>query len=630
MSANPFERHAPLSQIEEPTWEFEYGITASSLETLRGTVGRKVGPMIVVVGIVFVVLLARLFILQIVEGKTYRLAADGNSIRTSEIPAPRGLITDRDGAPIVKNVAGFSVDIIPAYLPQEAAERDKTLAVVAKETGVIPDRASLDAAGQSLEPVSVALNLPYEQALLLELKLASLPGIVVTKRPKREYQDVPGIGHLLGYIGTISREELAVAQTRGDIRYGYTSVVGKTGLELTYEDTLKGIDGKTQLEVDAIGKKIRQLASILPEPGNTVRLHLHTRVQETMSHALAAAVERVGSKAGAAVAVDPKTGGILGLASFPSFEPEVFSPGGDKATVEGLLSDPDHPLVNRPIAGVYPPGSTIKPLWAAAALEEGTINPNTTVVSVGGFNIGEFSFKDWKAGGHGLTDVKKGIAESVNTFFYAVTGGHASVPGLGIDRLKRYAALFGIGAETGIDLPGEGRGFFPDPDWKRRTRGEGWFIGNTYQLGIGQGDVLVTPIELLMAEVSVINGGELLKPQVVQSVTNSSGEVIKSYEKEVIRANFIRPEHLQVVKEGMRMTVTDGSARTLNDLPVEAGGKTGTAQYASNKKTHAWFFGFAPWNDPQIAIIVLVEGGGEGTTAAAPVAKEVFRAYFSP
>ena len=627
---NPFERYAPLSEVEEPTWEFEYGITTSSVDTAREAIAKKVSPLLMLSGLCFLILLGRLMFLQIVRGETYRLAAQGNSIRTSEIAAPRGLIEDRLGNPIVKNVASFSLEVIPAYLPTEQGERSIVLQAVQERTGVGVDTGQIAAAGQTLEPLTLKEELPYEQALAWEIQLADLPGVAITKRPRREYQDLPGIAHLLGYIGKISREELDAAQARGDARYGYTSVVGKSGLEVMYETDLKGSDGKTQLEVDARGRKIRQLASIAPVPGNNLQLFLDPEVQQVLSTTLADSVGRVGSKAGAGVAIDPKTGGILALSSFPSFEPEVFSPGGDPQTVEKLLADPNHPLVNRPIAGVYPPGSTIKPLWAAAGLQEGTISTETTVLSVGGFNVGQFPFKDWKGGGHGLTDVKKGIAESVNTFFYAVAGGYGGIPGLGIERLKKYATLFGIGEPTGVDLPSEGKGFFPDPDWKRRTRGEGWFLGNTYQVGIGQGDVLVTPMELLMAETSIINGGELLRPQAVQKITNPAGEIVREFGKQVIRGNFIDPANLQIVKEGMRETITDGSARSLNDLPVEAGGKTGTAQFASNKKTHAWFFGFAPWQDPQIAILVLIEGGGEGTTAAVPVAKEVFRAYFTP
>lgn len=630
MNMNPFERFPPLAEVEEPTWEFEYGITASNVDTYRENVARRISPMLLTAGVLFTVLFGRLLTLQIVQGETYRLAAQGNSIRTSEITAPRGLIQDRFGSPIVKNVANYSLEVIPAYLPSSPEERRAIYDMIAKQTGVIVDEAQIASSGLTLEHITLLEDIPADQALALQIELANTPGVIVNIRPRREYQDIPGIAHLLGYIGKISKEELQNARDRGDVRYGYTSVVGKSGLERAYEDALKGLDGKTQLEVDARGRKIRQLASIQPKPGNNLQLYLDPEVQRVLSESLAAYIGRVGSKAGAAIAIDSKTGGILGLASFPTYEPEVFSTGGNTEAVQKLLNDPQHPLVNRPIAGVYPPGSTIKPLWAAAGLQEKTISTESTIQSMGGFNIGQFAFKDWKAGGHGLTDVKKAIAESVNTFFYAVAGGYANIPGLGIGRLKQYAARFNIGGKTGIDLPGEGKGFFPDPDWKRRTRGESWFIGNTYQVGIGQGDVLVTPIGLLMAENSLVNGGEVLKPQIVQKVIASDGSIVQEYGKTVVRSNGISPENLQIVKEGMRMTVTDGSARLLGDLPVAAGGKTGTAQYASNKKTHAWFFGFAPWNDPEIAVLVLVEGGGEGTTAAAPVAKEVLNAYFTP
>jgi penicillin-binding protein 2 len=629
MIKNPFERYLPISEVEESAAELEFGISISKESNARASILRKVAPLLGGACILYFALFGRLLDLQISQGAYFRLLALGNSIRTSDIVAPRGLIVAEDGSLLVKNVPHFSLEITPAYLPAADEERATLFETITQVTGLPVDQHTLAEVGRTLEPVVLADHIPYDQAIVWEVQLTNLPGITMAKRPDRAYEDIPGIAHILGYIGKISREELDAAQARGDRRYGYTSVIGKTGLELTYEDVLKGVDGKTQVEVDARGRKIRQLASIPPEPGHTLILALHRVVQETLSRSLADSVKRVGSQAGAAIAINPKTGGILGMASFPTFEPEVFSGGGSRDEAMRLLSNPNHPLVNRAIAGVYPPGSTIKPLWAAAALQEGIINTKSSVLSVGGFTVGQFAFRDWKAGGHGITDVKKAIAESVNTFFYAVTGGHGGIPGLGIERLEWYARQFGIGQVTGVDLPGEGRGFFPNPDWKRRTRGEGWFVGNTYQVGIGQGDVLVTPVELLIAEVSIVNGGELLRPRLAERIVDAEGLVVEEFPKEVIGRIPINPVHLEVVKEGMRMTVTDGSARTLADLPVEAAGKTGTAQYASNRKTHAWFFGFAPWQDPEIAILVLVEGGGEGTIAAAPVAKEVFRAYFS-
>ncbi|HEY6072733.1 MAG TPA: penicillin-binding protein 2 [Anaerolineales bacterium] len=630
MPVNPFERFPPLAPIEEETWEFDYGIVLGENANPQEATAKRLLPLVILTILLFLVLASRLLTLQITRGRDYRLQAVGNSIRTAEIPAPRGLLLDREGNPVVKNVANFNLEVTPAYLPSGSSERETILAKVTETAGVsVPPELRLPT-NRSIEPIALLEDIPYEAALALELKLGQLPGVVIAKRPRREYEDIPGIAHTLGTIGKISKEELAEKQTAGNSQYGFTSFIGKSGLEISYEDVLKGVDGRTQLEVDAAGRKIRELASVQPRAGNNLKLTLDREVQSVLSQALSQATGKVGSKAGAAIAIDPKTGGILGMSSFPTYKPEVFSSGGHREEVDRLLNDPLYPLVNRPIAGRYPPGSTIKPLWAAAALQEGTITTKTTVNSVGGFNVGQFAFKDWKSGGHGVTDVKKAIAESVNTFFYAVTGGHQGVSGLGIDRLKQYATRFGIGAPTGIDLPGEGKGFFPDPEWKRRTRGEGWFIGNTYQLGIGQGDVLVTPIELLVALTSIVNGGELVEPRLVDAVVSPEGNIIREYGKIVAATNGINPENLQIVKEGMRQTVTAGSARSLGDLPVEAAGKTGTAQYASNKKTHAWFFGFAPWQDPTIAVLVLVEGGGEGTTAAAPVAKEVFQAYFTP
>jgi penicillin-binding protein 2 len=250
-------------------------------------------------------------------------------------------------------------------------------------------------------------------------------------------------------------------------------------------------------------------------------------------------------------------------------------------------------------------------------------------MSTGGIKIGSWFFPDWKAGGHGLTDVRKALAESVNTFFYAVGGGYGDIQGLGIDRLKKYAELFGLNHQLGIDLPGEASGFIPSKVWKESVKKEQWYIGDTYHLSIGQGDLLVTPLQVSSYMAAVANGGILFKPQIVNKITDASGNLVKELKPEVIRENFIKPEYLQVVREGLRQAVTAGSSRALADLPFTSAGKTGTAQFGNENKTHAWFTAFAPYENPEIVITVIVEGGGQGNELALPIAKQALQWWFS-
>jgi len=285
-------------------------------------------------------------------------------------------------------------------------------------------------------------------------------------------------------------------------------------------------------------------------------------------------------------------------------------------------------LFNRVISGEFPAGSTFKPVMAAAALQEKIINANTSFMSTGRLCVGEWFFPDWKAGGHGLTNVKKALADSVNTFFYYVGGGFGDFKGLGIDKIVKYAALFGLDKVTGIDLPNEASGFLPSQKWKEDTKNEVWYIGDTYHASIGQGDITVTPLQVANYTAAIANGGTLYEPHVVTKILDHNNNLITKIKPQVVRSNFISPENIKIVQEGMRQTITAGSGRSLNSLPVEVAGKTGTAQWSSTQATHAWFTGFAPYDQPEIAITVLVEAGGEGSTVAVPIVKEILQYYF--
>ncbi|MEK7097236.1 MAG: penicillin-binding transpeptidase domain-containing protein, partial [Patescibacteria group bacterium] len=290
--------------------------------------------------------------------------------------------------------------------------------------------------------------------------------------------------------------------------------------------------------------------------------------------------------------------------------------------------NPDNPLFNRAVSGEYPSGSTIKPVMAAAAFEEGVITEKTSFLSSGGLRIGEWFFPDWKAGGHGVTNVRKAIAESVNTFFYYIGGGFQDFIGLGIERIVKYEKMFGLGSQTGVDLPGEASGFLPSKEWKEKTKNEKWYIGDTYHVAIGQGDLTATPLQIAMFTGFFANNGKIYRPHFVREILDSKDNPAKEIEEDPIRENFISDYNIKVVREGMRQTVTAGSARSLSLLPVEAAGKTGTAQWSSKKDPHAWFTGFAPYDYPQIVFTILIEEGREGSTVAVPIAKEFLEWYF--
>jgi penicillin-binding protein 2 len=326
------------------------------------------------------------------------------------------------------------------------------------------------------------------------------------------------------------------------------------------------------------------------------------------------------------VAIDPRNGEIRALVSLPSFDNNLFSGKMSQEDYSKLISDPDKPLFNRAISGEYPPGSIIKPAVAVAALSEGVITPSTIIDGLGGsLNIGDYHFGDWKA--HGPSDVRLAIAQSNDIFFYTVGGGYGSIQGLGMDRMKKYENLLGLGSKLGIDIQGESDGLIPSTDWKIAKFGERWYTGDDYHCAIGQGFVTVTPLQIADYIAAIANGGTLYQPRIVSKIVNGNDTINNS--SVVIRDKFISPDIIKVVQEGMREAVTSGTAQTLKDLPVDVAGKTGTAQFGSENKTHAWFVSYAPYENPELAMVVLVEGGGEGNSSALPVTKDVYNWYFS-
>lgn len=571
------------------------------------------------VGCIFLLLAGRAFWIQEIQGDHYRRLAEANRLREVPLWPKRGIIRDRAGVILADNIPRFQVTMVPRDLlkgDELSLELGQAARLLGSSIGDI--RALANATGTARdEAVLVADSLPYEQALSLAVALPKLSGFHLDIRPKRRYplgETVPSLSHVIGYVGKLSQDEY---ETRRDAGYRRADEMGKIGVERTYETVLRGTVGGRTSEVDAFGRNqtvLREMASI---DGQALSLTIDSQLQRTAETTLQVQLARAQATRGAVVALDPRDGSILALVSWPGYDNNFFSGSVSSTVYRALTNQVDEPLFPRALAGMYPSGSTVKIVIAAAALAEKVINSSTSVLSVGGIHVGPWFFPDWKAGGHGVTNVRKAIALSVNTFFYYVGGGYESFVGLGNDRLGTWMRTFGLGEKTGIDLTAEAPGFVPTKEWKQKTKGEPWFLGDTYNLSIGQGDLLVTPLQVATYAAAVANGGTLVRPHVMSQPFAA-------------RASHVTdPATLETVRLGMRDAVIYGSARALSILPFPVAGKTGTAQWNANKKTHAWFTGFAPFDAPEIVVAVLIEEGGEGSSFAVPVAKEVLQHWWN-
>jgi penicillin-binding protein 2 len=369
------------------------------------------------------------------------------------------------------------------------------------------------------------------------------------------------------------------------------------------------------------------LSSVAAEVGNDLILNIDAGLQKKAYDSLLSMLQEKGLSRGAVVALDPHDGSVLALVSIPGFDNNLFSEGISGEAYRSFLSDSSNPLFDRAIAGEYAPGSTFKPVMAAAALSEGVIDERTEIESRGGISVGSFFFGDWKA--HGLTDVRRALAVSSDVFFYSIGGGYGNIEGLGISRIKEYASRFGYGGRSGIDLPGEADGLLPDAEWKKEELGERWYVGDDYHASIGQGFVTATPLQIVNSVAAVANGGKLYVPRVVSQIRSAEdGRTIPNPAR-LVRDVSIDQRILGVVREGMRETVTEGTAMTLGDLPLPVAGKTGTAQFGSGDRTHGWFVSFAPYDHPEIAMIVLTEDQeGDETYNTVPVTRDIYDWYF--
>lgn len=571
-----------------------------------------------------ILLLGRVFFINFIKGAYYKDVAKGNSVRSIVIKAPRGRIFDKNGFVLVNNVPSMDVVAIPADLPQENEKRKKITEILSKilslnEKDLWIKIENID--NVSLDPILLGENITQDQSLILMEQAHDLPGIRIDKTAIRKYEDSMIFAHILGYEGKIEQKELDNNKS-----YLLTDYIGKQGLEKAYENNLRGVHGANQVEVDSMGNTKREVGVINPKPGSDLYLSIDVGLQKKIYDSLSAILEKTQTKIASAIAINPNNGEILAMVNLPSYDNNLFAQKISQDQYLKYMQDPSKPLFNRSIAGEYPPGSTIKPLISVAALSEGIITPSTIIDGLGGsLNIGNFSFRDWTS--HGASDVRTAIAQSNDIFFYTVGGGYGNIKGLGMDRMKKYENLFGFGEKTGIDIGGETSGLIPSEQWKLDKIGERWFVGNSYHAAIGQGYVTTTPLQVANYIAAIANGGTLYKPHLVHQIKKNDGTTI-DIKANIIRQNLADPAILKVVQEGMRKTITDGTARPLKDLPIEVAGKTGTAQFGSENKTHGWFVSYAPYHNPEIVMAVVVEGGGEGFTSAVPVTKEVYGWYF--
>jgi penicillin-binding protein 2 len=615
-----------FSQLSE-AWGLTFVRSQGEIGSLEQHLRRPTVLLFSGIFIALLILAGRAGQLTLIEGTRHRDLADGNRIRAASIPAPRGDILDQGGVVIARNAADWRATVTPGDLPQDPAHRLRVLHRLSALTGTpVGELENLLKADSRSTAVVVARALDLTTALTIRSEYTALPGVSVEAAPVREYPYGPLYAHLLGYTGRIDERELASVE-RG--RYAPEDQIGKTGLEAKYEDLLHGINGARQLEVDSLGRPVRNLAGVDPLAGTPLHLTIDHRLQLFMRDRLEKMVEEVGATGAVGVALDPRSGAVRGYVSLPSFDPNPFSRGISEDDYRALLHHSAHPLLDRVMVGTYPPGSTIKPFIGAVALDAGTITPQTTINGPKEIVIGGQSFPDYQARGPGV-NLQRALMVSSNVFFYGVGGGFdiagvGKISGLGIERLSAGLSRFAFGQPTGIDLPGEGSGVIPTPEWKRRVKGESWYLGDTYHASIGQGELTVTPLQLATSLAAIANGGTIYRPYLLDRAGDG-----KKKSPHAVRNLGFSESALSEIRKGMRETVRAGSARSLASLPVEVAGKTGTAEFGpDNSSTHAWFEAYAPANDPTIALVVMIEGGGESFEAAVPPAKDILAAYFA-
>lgn len=590
---------------------------------------QRLSAVLTVVIAAFVVLIARLMFLQVIEGAELRRLSEINSIRLRNLDAPRGLIYDAENRLMADNRPSYDLSI----MVREAGPLDQTIEKLSRIAGIdegqlweILEKAR---ATRAFKPVLLKPDIDRDVLAAIEVNRWDLPGIQVSVSPRRDYLFSPSSAHILGYMGEINVDELKNSAYR-DYRSG--EYIGRYGVERSSEHWLRGKRGGQQVEVNATSQVVRVINTVEATPGHNIVLSIDQALQLTAEQLLA-------DQAGAVVAVEPSTGHVLAMASSPSFDQNAFISGLSHEMWRELISDPLRPLENKAIQAEYPPASTYKIIAAAAGLEEGLIDAGTTFYCSGALHFGNRNYRCWKKWGHGEVDILRALTESCDVYFY-----HLGMA-LGVDRLAWYARAFGLGEPTGVDLNHEAGGLIPTAQWKKSRTGVSWQRGETLSVVIGQGFNLTTPLQMAMVAAAVGNGGTRYRPRIVKTVRTADGQTVYESAPEVVGRLPVSEANLRLIQEGLfnAVNVRQGTAWASRLTGMAMSGKTGTAQVVGRRsddttgesladpviQDHAWFVAYAPRENPRIAVAVIVEHGGQGSRAAAPVAAEMIRFYLS-
>ena len=601
-------------------------LNTQRMEDFRG----RYRYLVAFAAVAFFVIVIFLWYLQVIKGSDFRQMSTNNCIRIREDPAARGMILDRKGRLLALNRPSFEVYLVPEDLKETPEVLVKAGQMLNMNPEEIKEKLQTQKKRTPFRPVKIKSDIEWNELARLETSRVHLPGLFVDVRPRRTYHHGPLASHLIGYLGEVDENELK--QSKGT-PYRMGAMIGKYGIESQWETDLRGVDGGRQIEVDALGREIKHLRSVESFPGNNLALAIDFELQKV-------AEEAFQEKSGALIAMDPKSGRVLAMVSKPSFDPDTFARNISSEEWKSLMENPFSPLQNKGIQGQYPPGSVFKIITAIAGLETGAITPNTQMTCRGIYPYGNRDFRCYKEGGHGTINLHRAIVESCDIYFYQV--------GLkvGVDAIAHYANELGLGRLTGIALPHEKSGIVPSTSWKKKRLGAPWYSGETLSLSVGQGYINTTPLQLLMLISAVANGGKLYLPQVVEKVEDIYGNTLKDYPPVEVAQADVSEKTLHFIQEALMGAVNDphgtGWACALKQAKVA--GKTGTAQVIKMAqdfkkgdmermplkfRDHAWFVAYAPFEDPIIAVVVLVEHGGYGGAAAAPIAKRVIEKYLA-
>jgi penicillin-binding protein 2 len=573
--------------------------------------------------IIIAVVVGRLFFLGWFKNDFYKSRALANSGRIAIVRTQRGIIFDKFNKPLVKNLPAYRLNLKLVEFFKNEEERIRTINALQN---------ILNLSGGELENMLKEVNLEKQNSLtiakklnidqLIKIKNLNLPALQVDDYFEREYSDPLAFSHLIGYTGIASNSDL-----ENNPSLSLNDIVGKSGLEVYYDKELRGEEGETINYKNVKGEIIDEKLVREPMPGYELYTTIDAEFQSYFYSRLKQGIDYLGSRGGVGIALNPQNGEVLALFNLPSFDNNEIK--------QADLTNQFRPLFNRAISGIYVPGSTVKPLVAFAALKENIIEPEKEIYSAGYIEIPNpyhpdqpSRFVDWKP--HGRVNLYSAIARSSNVYFYEVGGGFGNQKGLGIEKLKEYWQKFGFGELTGIDLAGEAKGFLPAPNTKEK-KGEIWRLGDTYNVSIGQGDFLATPLQLINYIAAIANGGKIYQPFIAKKIISEKGEVIKETNSKIIKDYSSDIEIIRKIQKGMIDGVEKsyGTSHLLADLPVSAAGKTGSSQIENKKKINAFFVGYAPTDSPQIAILILVEDAREGSVNAVPIAKDVLKWYYN-